>query len=148
MEVASTHEKKVDNLCEKWDRTVPTPDVLRDVEVDVRIDEFPEEFSSQPRLYGGVALDEDEKLALELPTKFGLYRKLDMTQCKIDIEESLNKLRWNRILAGNKNSGVVWMGTQERARGMGGITQRMEGGRLRVRVMVQVAWGLLTAIWR
>ena len=73
------------------------PDNIRGIPVKFNNEDFSEEFSSQPRLYGGVQLDEDEKVALELPVKYGLYRKVNVSQCRIDIEESLNKLRWNRI---------------------------------------------------
>lgn len=52
-----------------------------------------EEFESEPRLYGGVVISDNEMKILRLPPKFGLYRKLNVTQCKIDVEESLNKLR-------------------------------------------------------
>ena len=65
---------------------------------------LPPEFSSEPRLYGGVELDEDEKLVLELPVKFGLYQKLNVTQCKIDTEEALNKLRWFKIIQDAKTA--------------------------------------------
>lgn len=64
---------------------------------------LPPEFSSLPRLYGGVQLDEEEKVALELPVKYGLYRKVSVTQCKIDLEEALNKLRWNKIINAHKD---------------------------------------------
>ena len=39
--------------------------------IPVKFD-FSEEFSSQPRLYGGVQLDKDGKVAMELPVKYGL----------------------------------------------------------------------------
>ena len=60
--------------------------------------ELTDEFSSEPRQYGNVSLSENEVKVLSLPPKFGMYRKIDQVQCKIDVEESLNKLRWNRII--------------------------------------------------
>ena len=59
-------------------------------------EDFSEEFSTQPKLYGGVQLDEDDKVALELPVMYDLYKKLMLVKCRIDIEEPLNKLRWNK----------------------------------------------------
>ena len=66
--------------------------VVDDVELGV-------EFESEPRLYGGVVMSEDEMKVLRLPPKFGIYKKLNVTQCRIDVEESLNKLRWNRMFS-------------------------------------------------
>ena len=94
-------------LLKKRDRTpIKILDDVCGVEVDPDISELDGEFSSEARLYGNVTLDEEEKQALELPQKFGVYRKLDPVQCKIDVEESLNKLRWNRIFAENSNRNV------------------------------------------
>ena len=66
--------------------------------IEVGDEEFSEEFKSEPRLYGRVQVNEDELAVLTLPPKFGLYRKLDPVKCKIDVEESINKLRWRRII--------------------------------------------------
>ena len=82
------HKKKLNHLLKKWDRTPKIPDAVCGVEVDPDISGLDGEFSSEARLYGNVTLDEEEKQALELPPKFGVYRKLDPVQCKIDVEES------------------------------------------------------------
>ena len=76
---------------------------MRGIEVNPDISNMDGEFDSEPRMYGDVNLDEDEKKVLELPPKYGVFRKLDEVQCKIDVEECLNKLRWNRIFSENDN---------------------------------------------
>ena len=96
------HEKKVKWLKEKWKPEETVPDVLRNVEVGDR--DLPEEFASNPRMYGQVRLSEEEEEALRLSPKFGLFQKLDPTMCRIDVEEALNKLRWNRLKGNRKKS--------------------------------------------
>ena len=99
--VAEKHNKKIAWLESKWSKAEPViPEVLRDVRI--ADDDLPEEFESSPRVYGGVQLDEDEKAALALSPKYGLYRALRVEQTKIDVEEALNKLRWNAILMKSK----------------------------------------------
>ena len=66
-------------------------------------EELPDEFESTTRVYGEVQIDEDERAALELSPKFGLFRRLSAERGKIDVEESLNKLRWNSILGRGKD---------------------------------------------
>ena len=73
--------------------------------ITVADDDLPEEFESTPRIYGGVQLDDEEKAALALSPKYGLYRPLRVEQAKIDVEEALNKLRWNAIIKEGGNQG-------------------------------------------
>ena len=96
--VDQRHAKKLSHLKGKWIKKIVIPDEIRGVSLSPDMNNLPAEFSSEPRLYGGVVLDDDEKLLLEFPVKFGLYRQLDITQCKIDTEEALNKLRWYKII--------------------------------------------------
>ena len=94
-DVSERHRKKFNHLQRKWKPEREIPDIIEGIDISAcDAADFPPEFSSEPRLYGDVELDEDEKMALELPVKYGLFRELNITQCKIDIEESLNKLRW------------------------------------------------------
>ena len=96
--VAKKHDQKVTWLVKRWrsvqEETVPA--VLRDIMV--ADDDLPGEFESTPRIYGSVQLDEEEKAALALSPKYGLYRPLKVEQAKVDVEEALNKLRWNAII--------------------------------------------------
>ena len=64
---------------------------------DQRLDD--DEFSKGPRIYGGVEVDTEERAALDLPPGFSLYEKLDENKMRIDVEECINKLRWN-VLCG------------------------------------------------
>ena len=97
------HDQKVEWLRKKWKCEDIVPGVVRGVTVEDG--DIPQEFQSNPRIYGSVLLDEDEKKAMQLSPKFGLYRKLDVTRSKIDVEESLNKLRWNRLYPDNAGGG-------------------------------------------
>ena len=91
--IEELHKKKLRHILNKWKPNEHLPSDVRGITVKYNSDDFSDEFSTQPRLYGGVQVDEDERVALELPIKYGLYRNVNLTQCKIDIEESLNKLR-------------------------------------------------------
>ena len=82
--VSKRHAQKLSHLKTKWQKKVICPDEIRGISLIPDMNVLPPEFSSEPRLYGGVELDEGEKLVLELPVKFGLYQKLNVTQCKID----------------------------------------------------------------
>ena len=99
--IEQKHANKLSHLKGKWTKKIILPEEIRGVSLNPDMSNLPAEFSSEPRLYGGVALDDDEKLLLEFPVKFGLYRRLDITQCKIDTEEALNKLRWYKIIKEN-----------------------------------------------
>ena len=98
------HDQKLKHLIERWKKILIVPDMVRGVSLEPDMSSLPPEFSSEPRLYGGVKLDEDEKIVLECPVKFGLYKKLNTTQCKIDVEEALNKLRWSKIISEKNKS--------------------------------------------
>ena len=99
-----SNSKKVEWLKKKWKITSKdSMDIskLRGINIeDVLLEN---EFDSGPRVYGDVTLSEQEIVVLNLPPKYGVYKKVDPTQCKIDVEESLNKLRWNRVIAKNKD---------------------------------------------
>ena len=89
---------KVEWLKKKW-KDPDKKNIVNSHGIDVKDVELEEEFTSGPRLYGGVVVSEKEMKVLSLPPKFGIYTKVSATQCKIDVEESLNKLRWNRIFS-------------------------------------------------
>ena len=54
-------------------------------------------FAHDCRLYGRVEVNDNEKEALLLPPKFGLFEEIDIKKCRIQLEESVNKLRWNKL---------------------------------------------------
>ena len=45
--------------------------------IHIADDDLPDESESTHRVYGGVQIDVDERAALELPPKFGLFRQLN-----------------------------------------------------------------------
>ena len=88
-------DKRVTWILKKWrSKTQTSPNVVRDIIVNNV--ELTEEFASDPRKYGEVTLTEEHEMVLRLPPKFGLFRKINPIQCKIDTEEALNKLRWTK----------------------------------------------------
>ena len=89
--------KKVEWLVSKWKQEEVVPEVFEGITIKCN-EEYPTEFNNEPREYGGVTLDETEKKALKLPPKFALSGDIDAAQCRIQLEESLNKLRWNDII--------------------------------------------------
>ena len=97
------NRSKVEWLRKKW-KEPDRKKVFDNKGIRVEDDELGKEFESEPRLYGGIVMSENEMKILRLPPKFGLYRKLNVSQCKIDVEESLNKLRWNRVFRRDGNS--------------------------------------------
>ena len=101
--ITAKHAKKIVWLEKRWKKMcAAVPEVVRSIRI--ADDDLPAEFESTPRIYGGVQIDEDERAALELSPKFGLFRQLNVEKGKIDVEESLNKLRWNSILGGRAGS--------------------------------------------
>ena len=96
-------QKKIDWLVSKWrSKDEDVPDVLEGVKIGSGDDGFPREFECNPRLYGGVNVSDAERAALMLPPKFGLFEDVSITNCRIQMEEALNKLRWNRIYGGER----------------------------------------------
>ena len=57
---------------------------------------IPENFSTEPRIYGGVSITETRK-ELSLPPKYAMYDQVDPVKCQAEIEKALTKLRWERI---------------------------------------------------
>ena len=76
---------KIKWLKKKWKERDKNGDVDNRA-ITVEDAELQEEFNSEPRLYGDVMVSEDEMKVLRLPPKFGIYKKLSATQCKIDVE--------------------------------------------------------------
>ena len=96
---------KVNWLVSKWKEKVkPVPDTIRGIVLEDAV--LDEEFNSEPRMYGGVEVDNKEEMILELPPKFGLYRKVNERSTLISTEEAINKLRWNKVMERNKKIDV------------------------------------------
>ena len=68
--VEEKHSRKLRYLKDKWQKRVVIPDMIRGVNLVPDMSSLPPEFSSEPRLYGGVQLDEDERMTIELPVNF------------------------------------------------------------------------------
>ena len=91
------HRKKIEWLTRKYGTTqqIP-PDEVHGI--DLRDQELGEEFNSKPRQYGDVILDDDENNVLSLPPKFGIMKKVDVTETTIEVEKCLNTMRWKEII--------------------------------------------------
>ena len=57
--------------------------------------ELPLNFSSEPRIYGGVSINENEKVALKLPPKFTIFENIDKKKCIVEIETMVTKYMWD-----------------------------------------------------
>ena len=91
------HCMKIEWLTRKYGeiRRIP-PDEVNGV--DLRDQELGTEFNSEPRQYGDVALNDDENSVLSLPPKFGITKKVDVTETTIEVEKCLNTMRWKEII--------------------------------------------------
>ena len=49
-------------------------------------------------MYGNVTIDEEERSVLSLPPKFGIMKKVDVTDTTIEVEKCLNTMRWREII--------------------------------------------------
>ena len=70
------------------------PDMIDNI--SFRDHELPQEFESNPKLYGNVKLTENEAQVLTLPPRFAIYPKLQSIATKADVEKTFTKLRWKR----------------------------------------------------
>ena len=57
--------------------------------------ELPQHFSSEPRVYGDVSINENEKEALKLPPKFTTFENVDKKKCIVEIETMVTKYMWD-----------------------------------------------------
>ena len=91
-ELNNKRKSKVEFLTKKYMKVKAIPDVLRDIVI--KDQEIPETFSSEPRCYGGIELNEHETAALKLPPKFAVYTEINPLECETQVEKGLAKLRW------------------------------------------------------
>ena len=59
--------------------------------------ELNEIFISNPKCYGGIIINDEERAVLSLQPKFTVYEKIQPTQCEAEIEKSLTNIRFSRI---------------------------------------------------
>ena len=85
--------KKVSFLVRKYSHVDEVPNEVRGIVVDNQ--RVPDEFSSEPRSYGGVDLTTDRKIALSLPPKYSIHAPIDTTDCEAQVEKGICKLRWS-----------------------------------------------------
>ena len=84
---------KVSVLVQRYSRNNDVSDSVRDIIVGDQ--QISDDFSTEPRCYGGVELTEDERATLSLPPKYAVYSKVDTTDCAAQVEKGLAKLRWS-----------------------------------------------------
>ena len=96
-------KKKVEWLVSKWkSEEEEVPDLYKGIKVKILDEEISAEFSAAPRMYGGAIVNDEEMKALMLPPKFGLFEEINEKQCVIQLEEAINKLRWNKQETGEE----------------------------------------------
>ena len=82
-------------LKEKQKAKKKCSDSIRGIKISDSV--LSEEFTSTPRVYGNIELNENELSILSLPPKFGLLQQVRVNSCLIDCEMAINKIRWRRI---------------------------------------------------
>ena len=87
-------ETKVKWLISKWRKEDIVPDEVRGIKLGDA--ELEDEFNSEPRMYGGVNVNDQMKEVLTLPPNYGIYGKVTKVDTMISTEEALNKLRWRK----------------------------------------------------
>ena len=92
------HKRKIDWLTNKYATTeVQPPDEIHGVKLTDQ--ELGPEFESTHRQYGEVTTSNEEGSVLDLPPKFGLTRRVDVTKTVIEVEKCFNGMRWNHIIS-------------------------------------------------
>ena len=86
-------KSKLEFLTKKYSAKTKIPDTIHGV--NVADQPIPPTFSSEPRIYGEVALSKFEKETLALPPKFALYENIDPLKLEIQVEKANSKLRWS-----------------------------------------------------
>ena len=84
---------KLTFLTKKYSAKTVVPDTVHGV--NIADQPIPPNFSSEPRIYGEVALTEFEKETLALPPKFALYENIDPLKLEMQVEKANSKLRWS-----------------------------------------------------
>ena len=85
--------KKVNVLGNRYSIQQTVPQSVRGITVGDQ--QIPDSFSTAPRCYGDVSLNQKELAALSLPPKFAVYSKIDEARCEAEVEKGLAKLRWS-----------------------------------------------------
>ena len=73
--VDKRHDQKLKHLIGRWKKILIVPDMVRGVSLEPDMSSLPPEFSSEPRLYGGVELDEDGKNSTGVPSEVWSVQK-------------------------------------------------------------------------
>ena len=102
-QVRERYNKKVEWLKQKWTPEVEVPPAEYN-NIKLTFNQLGNEFTSQPRVYDEVAINQNEKELLSLPPNFGMYTKIKPVDCVIDCEKALTKLRWHKHGVNNNNS--------------------------------------------
>ena len=79
-------------LDSKYNQKEQIPDTIHGINIADQV--IPPDFSSEPRVYGGASLTENEKEVLALPPNFALYEQVNPHECETQVEKALAKLRW------------------------------------------------------
>ena len=90
--VRKAAEKKLSWLKEKWKpKPVAPSSEIRGIQIqDCQLDA---NFDSKPREYGGIQINDEERQLLKLPPKFGIFGEININDCIIETEKSLNQIK-------------------------------------------------------
>ena len=96
--------KKIDFLTKKW-KHVPITEGRDYIEgVNIADRTLPDSFESEPRLYGGTNITDQERSLLSLPPRFSTYEKVNIGETECQIEKSFAIIRWQKMEEGGNNN--------------------------------------------
>ena len=78
----------------KYGKKREIPDTIDGIIIKDQI--ITEDFSSEPRVYGNITINENERSILILPPNYAVMEKVSETKCQAEVEKGLAKLRWER----------------------------------------------------
>ena len=98
-------QMKLESLKEKYKpKEIIIPDIVSGIVIKDK--ELPESFSSIPRCYGGIELNENENNILSLPPKFAVHEKVNTEEASVAIEKGMSKLRWEITKQSNTHMNI------------------------------------------
>ena len=83
-------KKKIVFLMNKYGKKREIPDTTDGIIIKYQI--ITEDFSSEPRVYGNITINENERSILILPPNYVVMEKVSETKCQVEVEKGLAKL--------------------------------------------------------
>ena len=95
-------KSKIEWMKRKYENKDTVPEEYQGV--IIKDQDISNEFEKECKVYGGVELNEKEKMALSLHPKHTIFEKVDLLQCEAEFEKALTKLRWKEKTTNDGNN--------------------------------------------